>query len=427
MKIDDLHEKLRKPYGPNTDGGLVSGCDPKHPHIKFVIPPMPPKDLDKKEFSYQLMNEAQSALNRLPSYNEMDDLDKLINYLFVRREAVQSSRMEGTWSTIDAVLSPVSEDDSDLAEGVISVRSYAHALEGIFDHAYKNKESIFSLSTICHLHAEIMKKDSSYLGIPGNLREPDKPGALVYIGGLHRPEDSIYNPVPAQYVAKSLEKVLAWYSNKDLAAKGDAGVGINLIARMAIGHAHFEAVHPFPDGNGRVGRAIWPLQMIASGSMPLYLSGFVEKEKKDYYEALQFAQKKLDYSKMIDFISSAIISSSHEMKVTKDKILSLPGLWQIRGNFRKNSTAEKSLSLILKMPIFTTNGLRELIGCSAPAAAKAVDDMVKKKIIKERTGHKRNRIFAAEEVILLLARDHGSDVEIALEKAMRVLSSNIRF
>ncbi|MCM2351404.1 MAG: Fic family protein [Bacteriovoracaceae bacterium] len=234
---------------------------------------------------------------------------------------------------------------------MFSVRCYAHALEGIFDEAYKRKESIFSSDTVCHLH-------SGYLGNPGELRSPGKAGALVYIGGLSRPEDSIYNPVPPEYVEESLRKVMSWYSDQDLAAKGDAGVGINLISRIAISHAHFEAVHPFPDGNGRVGRAIWPLQMIASGLMPLYLSGYVEKQKKSYYEALQFAQKKLDYSKIIDFISSAIISSSYEMKMTKEKILSLPALWQERGRFRKKSTAEKALPLILKMPIFTTNNLR---------------------------------------------------------------------
>lgn len=415
MKIDELHERLRQT--------LVKGCDPKHPHINFVIPPPPPESFIDQDFSIKLMSDAQSALNKLPSFNEMDELDKLINYLFVRREAVQSSRMEGTWSTIDAVLTPTLADDSQDEESVLSVRGYAHALEGIFEETYKAKEGVFSMETISHLHSEMMKKDPSYLGISGQMRIPGTAGALVYIGGLNRPEDSIYNPVPPEYVKDSLRKVLAWYSNKDLAAKGDAGIGLNLIMRIAIGHSHFEAVHPFTDGNGRVGRALWPLQMIASGSMPLYLSGYVEKEKRDYYEALQLAQKKLDYSKIVDFISSAIISSSYDMKVTKEKILGLPSLWQERGRFRKKSAAEKALPLMLKMPIFTTNSLREAIGCSVPAAAQAVDDMIKKNIIRERTGFKRNRIFAAEEVLVLLAREHGSDADLAMEKAMRILKN----
>jgi Fic family protein len=190
---------------------------------------------------------------------------------------------------------------------------------------------------------------------------------------------------------------------------------------MAIGHTHFEAVHPFSDGNGRVGRALWPLQMIASDVMPLYISGFVEKEKQNYYEALQLAQKKLDYSKMIDFIASAIISSSEELQNTKGKLLALPDQWLKRGNFRKNSAAFNAIQLMLKMPIFTMENLRSELGCSHQAAALAVKQLIEAKIIRERTGNKRNRLFAAEEVIILLSREHGSDADLALDKAQRMM------
>lgn len=413
MKIQDLHPSLK----------VEKNVDPKHPHIGFVIPCPPPSELGKQKFSVKLMNEAQNALNKLPSYEEMDNVDKLINYLFIRREAVQSSRMEGTWSTIDAVLTPVESSDS-LDSSLSSVRGYAHALESIYDEAFKKKEKIFSLKTISHIHKEIMQKDPVYQGTPGLIRQVGKPGSIVYIGGLSRPEDSIYNPAPPKAVKNSLNEVLDWYSDKGFAALGDAGVGMNLILRIAIGHAHFEAVHPFPDGNGRVGRAIWPLQMIAAGSTPLYLSGYVEREKRDYYEALQAAQKKLNYEKLINFISEAIIFSSLEMRATKEKILNLPTVWQKRGQFRKNSAAEKALFIILKMPIFTTNDLKKAIGCSGPAAAKAVDDLVKKHVIRERTGHKRNRIFSTDEVIALLSREHGSDPDLALERAMQKLMQN---
>jgi hypothetical protein len=162
--------------------------------------------------------------------------------------------------------------------------------------------------------------------------------------------------------------------------------------------------------------------MIASDFMPLYLSGFVEKEKNAYSEALQFAQKKLDYSKIIDFISNAIISCSREMQLTKDMLVSLPDLWQLRGNFRQNSTASRALMVILKMPIFTTLNLCHELGCSHQAAALAVKQLINAKIIRERTGNKRNRLFAAEEVIILLSREHGSDAELALDKAMRLMS-----
>jgi Fic family protein len=419
MNINDLHPRLKKTYEKNSECGVIKSKDSKNPNIYFVIPPIPPSKVDDG-FSIKKMSEAMSVLHKLPAFSEMDELDKLINYLFVRREAVQSSRLEGTWSTIDEVLSPESKDNI-LSDATMSVRGYAHTLERLFEETYKKKEKIINLKSILNIHKEMMSKDPSYLGTPGKIRMPGHPGSVVFIGGAGRPEDSIYNPVPPEYVKDSLDKLLGWFSNTDLTEKGDAGIGMVLPMRMGVGHSHFEAIHPFSDGNGRVGRALWPLQMIASDFLPLYLSGYVEKEKYAYSDALQAAQKKLDYSKIIDFISNAIISCSVEMQATKDKLISLPLLWQERGHFRKNSSAYNALNVIVKMPIFTMENLRSELGCSSQAAALAIKLLVDGNIIKERTGNKRNRLFAAEEVIILLSRDHGSDIELAMNKALRII------
>ncbi len=361
-----------------------------------------------------------TTLHKLSSYSQMDELDKLINYLFVRREAVQSSRLEGTWSTIDEVLTPFG-NDIETSDSTLSVRGYAHSLENLFDNTAIQKERIFNLKNILLIHKEMMSKDPDYVGTPGKIRTLGEPGSIVFIGGGKRPENSIYNPTPPEFLKEALDVVLEWFSDSQFAELSDAGLGMTLTIRMAIGHSHFEAVHPFTDGNGRVGRALWPLQMIASDYMPLYLSGYVEKENHAYSEALQLAQKKLDYSKIIDFISDAIVSSSIEMKVTKEKLISLSSIWQERGKFRKNSSALNSLSVILKMPIFTMEHLRSELNCSSQAAAVAVKKLIEAQIIRERTGNKRNRLFAAEEVIFILSRDHGSDIEIAMEQASRLL------
>lgn len=421
MNINELHPKLKKSYSESTGFGITKSKDSKILNLYFIVPPPPPSKIGEG-FSFKKISEAMSALNKLPSFDEMDELDKLINYLFVRREAVQSSRLEGTWSTIDEVLSPDLIDHVH-SEATMSVRGYAHSIESLFDEAAKKKEKIFNLKNILNIHKEMMSKDSHYLGVPGKIRTPGKPGSVVYIGGGNRPENSIYNPTPPEHVKESLEKIIHWLSDTNITEKGDAGIGMVLPIRMAVGHSHFEAVHPFTDGNGRVGRALWPLQMIASGYMPLYLSGYVEVEKHSYSEALQAAQKKLDYSKIIDFISLAIVSCSIEMNLTKEKLLSLPMLWQTRGNFRKNSAAYNALNIILRMPIFTVENLRSELNCSSQAAALAVKQLIESHIIKERTGNKRNRLFAAEEVIILLSRDHGSDIDLAMERAFNTLKN----
>lgn len=419
MNINELHPKLQKPYSKNSECGVTRSKESKNPNIYFVIPPSPPRKISSL-LCVKKVREAMSVLHKMSSFSEMDDLDKLINYLFVRREAVHSSRLEGTWSTIDEVLTPPINDYV-ASDSTLSVRGYAHSLENLFEEAANKKEKVFNLKNILHIHKEMMSKDSSYIGVPGKIRTTGKPGSVVYIGGGKRPEDSIYNPTPPEHLKDALAEVINWFSDSEFAELSDAGHGMTLPIRMAIGHSHFEAVHPFPDGNGRVGRALWPLQMIASDHMPLYLSGYVEKEKHAYSEALQSAQKKLDYDKIIDFISSAIISCSSEMNVTKAKLISLPSLWQERGEFRKNSSASNSLSLIVKMPIFTMENLRTELGCSAQAASVAIKKLINARIIKERTGNKRNRLFAAEEVIAILSRDHGSDIEVAMAYAHHLL------
>ena len=84
------------------------------------------------------------------------------------------------------------------------------------------------------------------------------------------------NPAPLTEVKRCLSDVIKWFDDENISQLGDAGAGLTLPMRLAIGHSHFEAVHPFTDGNGRTGRSLWALQMVTSGNMPLYLSGYVE-------------------------------------------------------------------------------------------------------------------------------------------------------
>lgn len=206
---------------------------------------------------------------------------------------------------------------------------------------------------------------------------------------------------------------------------GEAGMGMSLPVRMAIGHSHFEAVHPFPNGNGRIGRIIWPLQMVASGILPLYLSGYVESCRDEYARALQEAQKQLSYGRMVKFICDAVIASSEEENISKTAISKLPKIWEQRGKFRSNSSSCKALEVVVRLPVLTTSLLSRELGVSFQAASIALSNLAKAGIIvRERTGYARNRIFAAEEVIAILARPFGEDPEISLEGASILLKNN---
>ncbi len=422
MRRDELTGHLRQPYTVDRGFGITRADKAGYENIWFVVPPPPPEEIPPG-IPAGAISRANTVLQGRPPAAEASELDRLTAYLFARREAVSSSRMEGTWSTVDNVLTPgEAYDQDDGKSGHLSVRGYATALE--YGFAQLQEQGIAALTTelICHLHELVMNKDPDFLGVAGRVRTPGLPGDVVQIGGLGRKENSIYNPAPPEHAARSLEDVMSWLCNKTLIELGDAGMGMSLPVRMAIGHTHFEAVHPFSDGNGRLGRIIWPLQMAATGYLPLYLSGYVENNRDEYGRALQEAQKQLSYGRIVEFVSQAIVSSHEEEKTGKTVLGNLPANWQERGRFRKNSSAARALSVVIQKPIITTRILAKELGVSFQAASTALNALQDKHVVRERTGHGRNRIFAAEEVIAVLARPFGEDPEIALEGARRTLS-----
>jgi Fic family protein len=214
---------------------------------------------------------------------------------------------------------------------------------------------------------------------------------------------------------------MSWYQDDLLAEIGDAGIGLWLPVRLAVGHAHFEGVHPFPDGNGRVGRMLWPLQMILAGHAPLYLSGYVEIAKKDYGLALQAAQKQLQYGPIIEFICQAIEASFEEAELTRKSLSELPMVWRGRAKFRDGSAAERAIELLISSPILSAGELARLLEVPFESASKALATLAARGVVKERTGYRRNRIFAAEEVLALLARPFGGRIADALALAERAL------
>jgi len=421
MRRDELKEHLRQPYTADRGFGITRGDKAGYENIWFVVPPPPPEEIPPG-LSAAAISRANTVLQGRPPAAEASELDRLAAYLFARCEAVSSSRMEGTWSTVDNVLTPGEAYDQDEGKsGHLSVRGYATALEYGFVQLQQHGIDALTTELICHLHELVMSKDPDFLGVAGRVRTPGLPGDVVQIGSVGRKEDSIYNPAPPEHAARCLEDVMAWLRNKTLIELGDAGMGMSLPVRMAIGHTHFEAVHPFSDGNGRLGRILWPLQMAAAGYLPLYLSGYVEKNRSEYGRALQEAQKQISYGRIVAFMADAIVGSHEEEKTSKTVIGNLPDIWQERGRFRKNSSAARALPVVIRMPIITARILAKELGVSFQAASNALNALRNKHVVRERTGHGRNRIFAAEEVIAVLARPFGEDPEIALEGARRAL------
>lgn len=422
MNINELDEKIRQEFTAERGFGVTKLKAQDWRNIYFVVPPPPPREIDTKSLPFKLISEALKVIGSLPAVSEMTELDKLVNYLFVRREVVQSSRLEGTWSTIDHALTPGEiSDENEGKNEHRAVRSYASLLEDVVEQAISKKESVFTTKFVCDIQKRIVENDPKSMGIPGKLRREGDAGSIVTIGGGVRKENSIYNPAPASEVVRCLDEVLDWLRDSELAQLGDAGIGLSLPVRIAIAHSHFEAVHPFTDGNGRAGRALWPVQMVCSGHLPLYLSGYVEENKDEYSRVLQEAQKKLNYMPLIEFICNAIIESDIETRKTKEVINGLEEMWQERAKFRAKSAPRRALKLLLTNPIISSSFLEKKLGVKSTAADDAIKALVNKKIIRFRSLENRHKIYAAEELIQILSRPFGSDIDLALEKARSLL------
>ncbi len=420
MKREELVGALRQPYSTERGFGTQKVGKAGFENIWFVVPQKPPRAISE-ELSLPLVRDANLALQGRPTMQSASEIQRTMAYLLARREAVSSSRMEGTWSTVDEVLSPAIDDTGPSATA--SVRGYATALMHGIQTIQSSGMPALTPDLLCSLHERVMQKDPGFHGIAGRLRKPGLPGDVVQIGSFGRKEDSLYNPAPPAHVKRCLNEVVDWMCDESLLQLGDAGMGMVLPIRMAIGHAHFEAVHPFTDGNGRVGRMIWALQMAAAGRLPLYLSSYVEAERTEYGAALQTAQKQLAYRRIIDFVCQAIVACTEEEAVTQQVLERLPEFWQERGKFRSGSSAARALSLLIGMPIITVKQLAAELKVSTQAANQGLQRLGKAGVVRDRSGRGRGRVFAAEEVIGVLARPFRMDTEVALGAARNVMST----
>jgi Fic family protein len=368
---------------------------PFESHYGIVPLPPPEEGLDLREVSRR-HHAAVGALAKVDVLAAEAHDPYFVSRILTRREAVSSSSIEGTNSTLDEMLA-LEETADDRSKSVArQVHDYALLLDKLLPEARRRRHNIFSLDLLRSLHAKILKGDADYKDRPGDLRK-----AVVWIGGANIAYSS-WNPPPPEDVPACLLETVDYLRNE-----GMQQMNQDLITRMSVAHAHFEAVHPFRDGNGRVGRMLLPLMMAAEGRVPLYLSPYIDAHKSAYFDALKAAQQRLEWSAMVGFMSDAIVGTAEELVVTRRSLDELRQNWLTRRRFRKGSAALRSLALLPQFPIVTATRLAQMLNISAPQAMQAVSQLEEVGILKERTGYARNRVFAATDALTVINRPFG--------------------
>jgi Fic family protein len=366
-------------------------------HWSFVPHELPPKlEVDwglAREISEadRKLSELAGAACTLPNPN-------LLIEPFSRKEAVLSSKIEGTVASLSDLLSyealgTVKNDRSDVRE----VANYVAALE----YGIKRLNEIpVSLRLLRELHEILMKDVRGQNLTPGEFRKRQNwigdPGCKI--------EDATFVPPPVSIMMTalgSLEKYI--HETSDLPP----------LVRMAIIHYQFEAIHPFLDGNGRIGRLLIILLLVSEKLMPqplLYLSAFFERHRSDYYRLLLEVSQNGNWREWMIFFLRGVAEQSHDALFRAHKLLEISQKCREKlQNARSSATLLRLADYLFMSPVVTVAIAQRVLNISQPAAQANIDKLVAEGMLTEMTGRQRGRVYIAEKVLLLVDADKSED------------------
>jgi Fic family protein len=379
----------------SPSGRLVRAVDG---YWAFVPNPLPPK-LDWDDALVSLTSRADLAMGTLSGLGETLPNPHLLIYPFIRREAVLSSRIEGTQSSLSDLLlfeATKVEKQRDVKE----VQNYVRAMEyGI----KRLSELPVSLRLIRELHAILMEGVRGERATPGEFRRSQNwigpPGCTL--------NDATFVPPPVPEMNEALgrlEKFL--HMDKDLPP----------LVELALVHYQFETIHPFLDGNGRIGRLLITLFLCQRGILPkplLYLSAFFERYRQEYYDCLLEISQKGAWRQWIEFFLRAVVDQANDAVQRSRRLLELhQNYYQVSLDKRLPQTAERLVELIFARPVLIARAVQAALDVTFPAAQNAINALVAEGILAEITGGKRNKVYAANAILEILEEDISPGQEI---------------
>jgi len=359
--------------------------------IPHPLPPRPPLELSDKR--QRLLERATLALGRLDSVTLLLPDPDLFLYAYVRREAVLSSQIEGTQSSLaQLLLFELEEAPGVPVDDVVEVSNYVAAL----NHGLKRLQEGFPLSNrlIREMHALLLSRGRGSEKTPGEFRRSQN-----WIGGT-RPGNASFVPPPPQYVEECMAALERFLHNE--------GNPYPALIKAALVHVQFETIHPFLDGNGRIGRLLIAFilhhdQVLAQPL--LYLSLYFKQHRAEYYRLLDLVRTDGDWEAWADFFLEGVEQTASNAVETARRLV---GLFQqderrIQTLGRVASTALRVFRTLCERPLVTLNQVRERTGLSFPAVAKAMRELERLGIVHEITGQRRNRVFAYQEYLSILS------------------------
>ena len=365
---------------------ISSVGEPCFAFIPHPLPPAPPVLVDATH-----LQRASVALGRLSGVTSLLPDPHLFIYSYIRKEAVLSSQIEGTQSTLSELLLFENEAAAGVPlDDVQEVSNYVAAM----NHGLRRLREGFPLSLrlIREIHAELLAKGRGAEKHPGEFRRSQN-----WIGGS-RPGNALFVPPPPDQVLVclgSLEKFLHDDSTPSL-------------VRAAFAHVQFETIHPFLDGNGRIGRLLITLLLCNEGVLAepmLYLSLYLKKNRTAYYDLLQRVRLTGDWEAWLSFFLEGVAETALQATDTVARLLALfqNDRQRIYTLGRAAGSAPRVHEFLQKQPLASAARLVRDLGVSKPTANAALGALEKLGIVREVTGGKINRVYAYDEHLRILS------------------------
>jgi Fic family protein len=380
-------------------GGLGS-------YAAFLPTPLPPDPpLRLSDELHDLLERANRALGRLDGLCTLLPDPELFLYLYIRKEAVLSSQIEGTQSSFSELLA----FESNVAPGVPlqdvqEVSRYVAAMSHGLDRLRDGFP--LSLRLLRELHGILMSDGRGSNQTPGEFRRSQN-----WIGGT-RPGDAVYVPPPEDALMEHLGALEHFLH--------DQPVRTPTLIKAALAHVQFETIHPFLDGNGRLGRLLVTFLLCAEGALSeplLYLSLYLKQNRARYYELLQQVRMEGDWEEWLRFFLVGVETTAEQASRTARRILGILDRDRMR-----LETAGKAAGTLLRLhhlmrrrPLLSAPAAAKALGVTYPTVSTALGTMSQMEIVQEVTGRGRDRIFVYREYLNLL--NEGTELPLAADAA----------
>ena len=336
-------------------------------------------------------------------YPDANLLLKMLN----RREAVDSSQIEGTRTQFDELLlyeMNLGTTDAVANKDAAETLSYVTAFNQAYDQVKAHGKSALNQALISQIHSALMVDHQRML--PGAFRQIQN-----YIGLTL--ERARYIPPPPDHVPGLMENLQTL-----LQYEPASPMETSILLRMAMVHAQFEAIHPFLDGNGRTGRMMLPLMMVAEGLPPIHLATFLKARQQQYYDALLEVQLRLNWTPWLKLLLECVIASAMHTRELVTRMEDVKYEWRmvVTPTVRKDAAVLRLLTVLPAHPVITVKQAAQLLGASFPTANHAMEQLVKHDIVRLARDQGRNRVYHAHQILNALY----TGVDDVLRKAERV-------